>query len=164
VISTPKPSSAVLVLADGRAFYGRAFGAQGTAIGPLHFHTEQTGYPEAITASDNSGSVLAFTAPHIGNTGIEDPEAATTATGVVLRDPSRIASHWDAKEDFEPYLKRHNVVTITHVDTRALIRHAGVHHRESAGPIYAGIFSGEEAASNLKDLISLVNETSQKGL
>lgn len=151
---------AVLVLADGRAFHGRSVGAAGEAIGNLRFDTEQTGYFEAITdpetASNQASTLLAFTTPHIGNTGIADPNREPTVAGIIMRDPSRIASHWDSRGDLEAYLVAHGVVAISHIDTRALIRYAGRNHRAGGEPVAAGLFTGERAWAPVHELVENV--------
>ena len=166
---------AVLVLADGRAFHGRSVGAAGEAIGNLRFDTEQTGYFEAITdpetASNQAPTLLAFTTPHIGNTGIADPNREPTVAGIIMRDPSRIASHWDSRGELEPYLVEHGVVAISHIDTRALIRHAGRNHRSgnaalsaAGAPVAAGIFTGDRAWAPVHELVENVKTVSAEHL
>jgi len=153
---------AVLVLGDGRAFYGRSVGVGGEVIAQLAFNTAPTGSFEALTAAENSGKLLAFTTPHIGNTGVADPESRPSVAGVIMRDPSRLASHWDSRGDLEPYLESNGVLAISHIDTRALIRHAGDNYRENAGPVFAGLFAGERARTPVTELIETVKEFSIK--
>ena len=61
--------TACLALADGTIFLGRGFGATGEAVGELCFNTAMTGYQEVMTDPSYAGQIVAFTFPHIGNTG-----------------------------------------------------------------------------------------------
>ena len=150
---------AVLVLSDGRAFHGRSVGAAGEAVGMLRFNTAQTGSFEALTAEENADALLAFTTPHIGNTGVGDLAAKATVAGVIMRDPSRLASHWDSQGELEPYLIDNGVVAISHIDTRALMRHAGANYRSDDAPVFAGIFTGDRARAPIAELVEYVAET-----
>ncbi len=122
---SPAPP-ALLVLADGTVLEGLAMGARGTAIGEVVFNTGMTGYQEVLTDPSYAGQLVTFTYPELGNTGVngEDLEAsAPHARGVIARQLSPQASSWRAEEELEPWLKRHGVVGIRGVDTRALVRH-----------------------------------------
>src|SRR3712207_6346540 len=70
-------SPAVLVLEDGARYTGRAYGALGRTLGEAVFATGMTGYQETITDPSYAGQIVLQTAPHIGNTGVndEDPES-----------------------------------------------------------------------------------------
>lgn len=117
---------ALLVLADGTVLEGEAMGARGTAIGEVVFNTGMTGYQEVMTDPSYAGQLVTFTYPELGNTGVngEDLEAsAPHVRGVISRQLSPCTSSWRAEEDLEPWLKRHGVVGIRGVDTRALVRH-----------------------------------------
>jgi len=149
---------AVLVLDDGRAFHGRSVGAAANVFGPLHFNTAQAGYFEALTDSANANALLAFTTPHIGNTGVGDVNAKPTVSGAIMRDPSRLASHWDSAGELEPYLIENGVVAISHIDTRALIRHAGANYREDASVTVAGLFTGDQARKPVSELVEIVKK------
>ncbi len=123
--STPHPS-ALLVLEDGRTFTGTAYGAVGETFGEAVFATGMTGYQETLTDPSYHRQVVVQTAPHIGNTGVndEDPESGRIwVAGYVVRDPSRVASSWRATRTLHDELAAHGVVGISGVDTRALTRH-----------------------------------------
>ncbi|GAB3447082.1 glutamine-hydrolyzing carbamoyl-phosphate synthase small subunit [Streptomonospora sediminis] len=128
---TPQPASggstaAVLVLEDGRAFHGRAFGAHGETLGEIVFNTGMTGYQETLTDPSYHRQIVAMTAPHIGNTGVndDDPESGRIwVAGYVVREPARVSSNWRAKRTLEEELVRQNVVGIALDGTRALTRH-----------------------------------------
>ncbi|MEU9117766.1 glutamine-hydrolyzing carbamoyl-phosphate synthase small subunit, partial [Streptomyces sp. NPDC048483] len=132
---------AVLVLEDGRTFRGRAYGAVGETFGEAVFSTGMTGYQETLTDPSYHRQVVVMTAPHIGNTGVndEDPESQRIwVSGYVVRDPARVASNWRAVRSLDEELVAQGVVGISGVDTRALTRHL----RES-GAMRVGIFSGD---------------------
>ncbi|HEV2708465.1 MAG TPA: glutamine-hydrolyzing carbamoyl-phosphate synthase small subunit [Pyrinomonadaceae bacterium] len=117
---------AILVLEDGRAFRGRAWGAIGEACGEMVFNTSMSGYQEVLTDPSYAGQIVCMTYPLIGNYGVngEDEESARPwVEGFVVREASRTTSNWRAQESLDAYLKRHNVVAIDRVDTRALVRH-----------------------------------------
>jgi carbamoyl-phosphate synthase small subunit len=117
---------AVLILEDGRAFRGRSFGAEGTSLGEMVFNTSMTGYQEILTDPSYAGQIVCMTYPHIGNYGVneEDTESRRPwVEGFVVREASRIASNWRSTETLDSYLKRHEIVGIEHIDTRALVRH-----------------------------------------
>ena len=116
---------AVLALADGTVFRGRAIGAAGVATGEVVFNTAMTGYQEIITDPSYAGQIVTLTYPHIGNTGIntEDVESDRIyAAGLVIRDLPRLASNWRMTQDLSSYLRDGNVVGIADIDTRRLTR------------------------------------------
>lgn len=117
---------AALVLEDGRVFPGDGFGALGVSTGEIVFNTSMTGYQEILTDPSYHRQIIAMTAPHIGNTGVnlEDPESGRVwAAGLVLRSLSPIVSNWRNRGDLASYLAHHNTIGITGVATRALVRH-----------------------------------------
>ena len=119
-------SSAVLVLEDGRVFPGEAFGAVGETYGEAVFATGMTGYQETLTDPSYHRQVVVMTAPHVGNTGMndEDPESHRIwVAGYVVRDPARVPSSWRARRSLDDDLRAQGVVGISGVDTRALTRH-----------------------------------------
>jgi carbamoyl-phosphate synthase small subunit len=114
---------AMLVLEDGTTLRGRGFGASGESFGEMVFNTGMTGYQETLTDPSYCGQIVAMTAPHIGNTGIndEDPESHRVwVSGYVVREPSRIASSWRAQRSLEAELKAQGVTGISVPGTRAL--------------------------------------------
>ncbi|GGR20224.1 glutamine-hydrolyzing carbamoyl-phosphate synthase small subunit [Streptomyces netropsis] len=131
---------AVLVLEDGRTFRGRAYGAVGVTFGEAVFNTGMSGYQETLTDPSYHRQVVVMTAPHVGNTGVndEDPESGRIwVAGYVVRDPARIPSNWRSRRSLDEELVAQGVVGISGIDTRALTRHL----RES-GAMRVGIFSG----------------------
>ena len=120
--STP----ALLVLEDGRTFRGEAFGAMGETFGEAVFSTGMTGYQETLTDPSYHRQVVVMTAPHVGNTGIndEDPESDRIwVSGYVVRDPARRPSSWRSRRTLDEELAAQGVVGISGIDTRALTRH-----------------------------------------
>jgi carbamoyl-phosphate synthase small subunit len=118
--------SALLVLEDGRTFTGESYGAPGEAFGEAVFATGMTGYQETLTDPSYHRQVVVQTAPHIGNTGVndEDPESRRIwVAGYVVRDPARRPSSWRARRGLDDDLRAHGIVGISGIDTRALTRH-----------------------------------------
>ncbi|HEX9042712.1 MAG TPA: glutamine-hydrolyzing carbamoyl-phosphate synthase small subunit [Trebonia sp.] len=114
---------AMLVLEDGTTLRGTGFGASGESFGEMVFNTGMTGYQETLTDPSYCGQIVAMTAPHIGNTGVndEDPESHRIwVSGYVVREPSRIASSWRARRKLETDLKAQGVPGIAVPGTRAL--------------------------------------------
>lgn len=133
-------SRALLVLEDGRTFAGDAYGAVGRTLGEIVFATGMTGYQETLTDPSYHRQIVVMTAPHIGNTGVndEDPESARIwVAGYVVRDPARRASSWRASRTLDDELVAQGIVGISGIDTRALTRHL-----RERGAMRAGIFSG----------------------
>ncbi|MEU4037663.1 glutamine-hydrolyzing carbamoyl-phosphate synthase small subunit [Streptomyces collinus] len=139
-----KALPAVLVLEDGRAFRGRAYGAVGETFGEAVFSTGMTGYQETLTDPSYDRQIVVATAPQIGNTGWNDEDDESTriwVSGYVVRDPARVPSNWRAKRSLDDELVAQGVVGISGIDTRALTRHL-----RERGSMRAGIFSGEVIA------------------
>ncbi|SHN33975.1 glutamine-hydrolyzing carbamoyl-phosphate synthase small subunit [Actinacidiphila paucisporea] len=135
---------AVLVLEDGRSFRGRAYGAVGETFGEAVFSTGMTGYQETLTDPSYHRQVVVMTAPHVGNTGVndEDPESSRIwVAGYVVRDPARVPSNWRSRRSLDDELAAQGVVGISGIDTRALTRHL-----RERGAMRVGIFSGEALA------------------
>jgi len=125
-LRTPAPAPAILVLEDGRTFRGESYGAEGETFGEAVFNTGMTGYQETLTDPSYHRQVVVMTAPHIGNTGVndEDPESSRIwVAGYVVRDPARVPSSWRSRRSLDDELRAHGVVGISGVDTRALTRH-----------------------------------------
>ncbi|HEY5985929.1 MAG TPA: glutamine-hydrolyzing carbamoyl-phosphate synthase small subunit [Streptosporangiaceae bacterium] len=139
--ATAGPSPAVLVLEDGAVFHGAGFGAAGEAFGEMVFNTGMTGYQETLTDPSYCRQIVAMTAPHIGNTGVndEDPESRRIwVSGYVVREPARIASSWRAQRALDAELLAQGVPGIAITGTRALTRRLREH-----GAMRAAISSTE---------------------
>lgn len=138
-MSRAVPTPALLVLEDGRAFRGQAYGAVGETVGEAVFTTGMTGYQETLTDPSYHRQIVVQTAPHIGNTGVNDADAESRriwVAGYVVREPARIASSWRARRSLDDDLVAAGVVGIAGVDTRALTRHL-----RERGAMRAGISS-----------------------
>ncbi|MFL6060721.1 MAG: glutamine-hydrolyzing carbamoyl-phosphate synthase small subunit [Marmoricola sp.] len=134
-------NEAILVLEDGRTFRGEAYGAEGETFGEAVFSTGMSGYQETLTDPSYHRQVVVMTAPHIGNTGMndEDPESSRIwVSGYVVRDPARIPSNWRSVRTLDEALRDSGVVGISGIDTRALTRHL-----RERGAMRVGISSTE---------------------
>ncbi|MYT28712.1 MULTISPECIES: glutamine-hydrolyzing carbamoyl-phosphate synthase small subunit [unclassified Streptomyces] len=152
---------AVLVLEDGRTFRGRAYGAVGETFGEAVFSTGMTGYQETLTDPSYHRQVVVMTAPHVGNTGVndEDPESQRIwVAGYVVRDPARIPSNWRSRRSLDEELRHQGVVGISGVDTRALTRHL-----RERGAMRVGIFSGNALPDEGTMLAEVRQQPEMKG-
>jgi carbamoyl-phosphate synthase small subunit len=116
---------ALLVLEDGTTLRGTGFGADGETFGEMVFNTGMTGYQETLTDPSYCRQIVAMTAPHVGNTGVndEDPESGRVwVSGYVVREPARLASSWRATRDLDAYLRAEGVTGIAVRGTRLLTR------------------------------------------
>ncbi|WP_062215592.1 glutamine-hydrolyzing carbamoyl-phosphate synthase small subunit [Streptomyces sp. NBRC 109706] len=140
------PGPAELVLEDGRFFTGRAYGAEGETQGEAVFSTGMTGYQETLTDPSYHRQIVVMTAPHIGNTGVNDEDQESRriwVAGYVVRDPARTPSNWRSVRGLDEELVAQGVVGISGVDTRALTRHL-----RERGAMRCGIFSGPALADS----------------
>jgi carbamoyl-phosphate synthase small subunit len=151
---TRTPEPAVLVLEDGRRYDGRAYGARGRTLGEAVFATGMTGYQETLTDPSYAGQIVMMTAPHIGNTGMNDEDmesARIWVSGFVVRDPSRVVSSFRSQRSLDDDLEAAGIIGISGIDTRAITRHL-----RSAGAMRAGIFSGADASLTHGEQLELV--------
>ncbi|MFI1374718.1 glutamine-hydrolyzing carbamoyl-phosphate synthase small subunit [Streptomyces longwoodensis] len=154
-------SPAVLVLADGRVFRGRAYGAVGETFGEAVFSTGMTGYQETLTDPSYDRQIVVATAPQIGNTGWNDEDDESRriwVSGYVVRDPARVPSSWRATRSLDDELVAQGVVGISGIDTRALTRHL-----RERGSMRAGVFSGEAIAPDAELLARVQAQPHMKG-
>ncbi|MEW2008881.1 MULTISPECIES: glutamine-hydrolyzing carbamoyl-phosphate synthase small subunit [unclassified Microbacterium] len=150
------PDPAVLVLEDGTRHRGRAYGARGRTLGEVVFATGMSGYQETITDPSYAGQIVLQTAPHIGNTGMNDEDTESRriwVAGYIVRDPSRVVSNWRANASLDEVLVEDGIVGISGIDTRAVTRHI-----RSAGSMRGGIFSGAEAELDPEEQLRIVRE------
>ncbi|MEG2386532.1 MAG: glutamine-hydrolyzing carbamoyl-phosphate synthase small subunit [Aurantimicrobium sp.] len=155
-LTTP---NAVLVLEDGTRYEGRAYGAEGTTFGEIVFATGMSGYQETLTDPSYAGQIVLMTAPHIGNTGMNDKDMESRriwVAGYAVRDASRIVSNFRAERSLDNDLDHEDIVGIQGIDTRAVTRHI-----RSKGSMRAGIFSGAAAAEPAEVQLSQVLEADQ---
>jgi carbamoyl-phosphate synthase small subunit len=144
-------TEAILVLEDGRTFRGEAYGAVGETLGEAVFSTGMTGYQETLTDPSYHRQVVVQTAPHIGNTGMndDDPESRRIwVGGYVVRDPARIPSSWRSLRTLADDLAAQGIVGISGVDTRALTRHL-----RERGAMRVGVSSVDPDADGLLERV-----------
>src|SRR5690242_5024666 len=147
----PAAQPAILVLEDGPTFRGTAFGADGETFGEMVFNTGMTGYQETLTDPSYCRQIVAMTAPHVGNTGVndEDPESRRIwVSGYVVRDPARRPSSWRSRRSLGEELAEQGVVGISGVDTRALTRHL-----RERGAMRVGVSSEDTDAASLLERV-----------
>ena len=126
---------AILALADGRSFRGRAFGAIGETVGEVVFNTAMTGYQEVLTDPSYKGQIVCMTYPEIGNVGINADDAESAGVhveGFVVKDYRSRPSNWRSEMALGEYLERAGVPGIEGIDTRALVRHIRTHGAQEA--------------------------------
>lgn len=116
---------AKLALADGTVFSGHSFGAEGEVTGEVVFNTAMTGYQEILTDPSYRGQIVTMTYPEIGNYGVNSIDVeheSPSLSGFIVREHSRIYSNYRAEGDLGDYLKKHNLLGLAGIDTRALVR------------------------------------------
>lgn len=154
----PPRAEALLVLADGAAFEGEAFGylpPQGVTTGEVVFNTALTGYQEVLTDPSYAGQIVTFTYPHIGNYGTnsDDTESSRVhVAGLVVRDVAVAPSNWRSRQGLEDYLLNAGVAAIAEIDTRRLTRHL-----RDAGALPAAF--GTAAESEIREAASSARTT-----
>ena len=121
----PPNATAVVILSDGTLFWGYGIGAEIKSIGEICFNTSMTGYQEIMTDPSYAGQIITFTFPHIGNVGTNAEDIETinpAARGLIIREDITSPSNWRANKHFDAWLKDHNLVGISGIDTRALTK------------------------------------------
>ncbi len=137
---------AILALADGSVFEGRAFGAAGEGTGEVVFNTSMTGYQEILTDPSYVDQMVCMTYPEQGNYGLnpaDEESAKPHATGFIVRHYTAEPSSWRARESLAAYLEKHGIVGIHGIDTRRLAKHL-----RTAGA-QMGVISTEGSAAAL---------------
>jgi len=117
---------ALLALADGKVFEGKALGAPGEVFGEVVFNTSMTGYQEILTDPSYCGEIVTMTYPQIGNYGInpEDVESSRPfLSGFIVKESCPFPSNFRSQISLDQYLKEQGVVGLEGIDTRALVRH-----------------------------------------
>ena len=118
--STPR---ALLALEDGSTFFGLSAGAEGESFGEVVFNTSMTGYQEIVSDPSYAGQIVTLTYPQVGNYGVSDEAMQSESLhlrGLVVRDMCRTPSSWTSAGSLPELLRKHGVVAIEGVDTRAL--------------------------------------------
>jgi carbamoyl-phosphate synthase small subunit len=117
---------AILLLQDGTTFTGQACGKIGTATGEICFNTSMTGYQELFTDPSYFGQLLISTNVHVGNYGIKELESESDKiqiAGLICREYTSQFFRKQGDSSIEDYFIQHNLVGITGIDTRAVVRH-----------------------------------------
>lgn len=117
---------AILLLEDGKIFYGKAAGYIGTATGEICFNTGMTGYQEVFTDPSYYGQVVTMTNVHIGNYGVNNDEVESDSikiSGLVCKQFNDVPSRQRSNGSLKDYFLRDKIVAISDVDTRALVRY-----------------------------------------
>ena len=155
MIDNPLPSDvAVLVLADGTVFHGKAAGSRGTSFGEIAFNTGMYGYQEIFTDPSYHKQIVVMATAHIGNYGVHEGETESSGprvAGVVARNFSSVASRPGGSGTLQDDLESHDVVGIRDVDTRALVTHIREH-----GAMNAVVSSDGTSVEALKAKLSEV--------
>ncbi|QKX03719.1 glutamine-hydrolyzing carbamoyl-phosphate synthase small subunit [Aquimarina sp. TRL1] len=115
---------AILLLADGTIFYGKAVGKEGSAFGEVCFNTGMTGYQEIFTDPSYYGQLMVTTNAHIGNYGTNEEEVESDSVkiaGLIVKNFSYEYSRVSADSSLQEFLEANNLLAISDVDTRALV-------------------------------------------
>ena len=145
---------AILLLEDGTVFRGQSAGKIGTTWGEICFNTSMTGYQEVFTDPSYFGQLLVMTNAHIGNYGTADSDMESDnvkISGLVVRNFTNLFSRKQADADIQQFLLDQNVIGISDVDTRALVRHI-----RDKGAMNGIISSDEADLSVLKKRLAAV--------
>src|SRR5690606_6427447 len=117
---------AILLLADGTVYHGKAAGKIGTTTGEICFNTGTTGYQEIFTDPSYYGQIMVTTNAHIGNYGIASAEEESDKiqiAGLVCKNFNVGFSRPMAEQSIQQYFEEGQVVGISDIDTRSLVRH-----------------------------------------
>jgi carbamoyl-phosphate synthase small subunit len=117
---------AILLLEDGKAFYGKAAGKIGTTAGEICFNTGMTGYQEVFTDPSYFGQIIVTTNVHIGNYGVNKDETESDSikiAGLVCKQFNTFHSRKRSDGSLKNYFEDNNIVAISDVDTRAIVRY-----------------------------------------
>ncbi len=121
--SKPK---AILLLEDGKVFEGKAAGKIGTTTGEICFNTGMTGYQEIFTDPSYFGQIVIMNNVHVGNYGVEETEVESDSikiSGMICKKFSDGFSRKRANQSLQDYFEKDNIVSISDVDTRSLVRY-----------------------------------------
>jgi len=147
-------SSAILLLEDGTVFHGKAVGKIGTTSGEICFNTGMTGYQEIFTDPSYFGQILVTATSHIGNYGVHPKEIESDSlkiSGLVCKNFSTLYSRASAGSSIQSYFEEHNIIGISDVDTRAIVKYI-----RNKGAMNAVISSKLNDIKSLKKVLSKV--------
>jgi carbamoyl-phosphate synthase small subunit len=151
---------AILLLEDGTIFEGKSVGVEGSSFGEICYNTGMTGYQEIFTDPSYSGQLMVTTNAHIGNYGVNDDEVESSGikiAGLICRNFSFPYSRVRSSGSLEDYLKKHNLLAITDIDTRAVVSYI-----RDKGAMNAVISTKTDAIDSLLD--ELNNVPNMEGL
>ena len=151
-MSNKKRKKGLVLLADGTTFYGRSAGIEGTSYGEICFNTGVTGYQEIFTDPSYFGQIMVTTTSHIGNYGIKKSESQSQKiyiSGLICKTFSSLNSRSNS-ESLKKWFESNNLVTLSEVDTRALVRYIRDNGAMNAA-ITTEIDKIDEIQKNLKD-------------
>ncbi|MFK5957932.1 MAG: glutamine-hydrolyzing carbamoyl-phosphate synthase small subunit [Lutibacter sp.] len=117
---------AILLLADGTVFEGKSIGRDGTSFGEICYNTGMTGYQEIFTDPSYFGQLMLTTNAHIGNYGVNDNEVESNSikiAGLICKNFSFNYSRDNAQSSLESYFEKENIMAISDIDTRAVVRY-----------------------------------------
>lgn len=142
---------AILALADGATFEGRAFGASDETVGEVVFNTSMFGYQEILTDPSYVGQIVTMAYPHMGNVGTnasDEESSRPHAVGMVVREYSE-PSNWRSAESLDAYLQRWSLAGLEGLDTRRLVRHLRTHGAQM-GVLASGTASAKALVEKAK--------------
>jgi len=145
---------AIILLADGTLFHGKAIGKDGTAFGEVCFNTGMTGYQEIFTDPSYFGQLMVTTNAHIGNYGINNDEVESSSikiAGLICKNFSYNYSRAAANDSLESFFESNDLFGISDVDTRALVSYIRDH-----GAMNAVISTHVEDIENLKKELAAI--------
>ena len=143
---------AIILLADGTIFYGKAIGKEGSAFGEVCFNTGMTGYQEIFTDPSYYGQLMVATNAHIGNYGVKDDEIESDSikiAGLICKNFNYDYSRYSADNSLENFFIKNNLFAISNVDTRALVSYI-----RDNGAMNAVISTEIESIEKLKEQLS----------
>ena len=148
---------AILLLEDGTLMHGNSIGSTGTCGGEICFNTGMTGYQEVYTDPSYFGQIIVNTTPHIGNYGVVDDEQESNhpqISGLIVNDFSLTYSRNTASDSLNSYLQKNNIVGISSVDARKLVRH--IRSKGAMNAIISSeILDAEQLSKELKKVPSM---------
>ncbi len=150
-IKYQKKEKALILLEDGTIFEGYAAGKKGITSGEICFNTGMTGYQEVFTDPSYYGQVVVMTNAHIGNYGVLNTESESNSikiSGMICKKFSDIYSRAGAESSLQEYFEKNNIVAISDVDTRAIVRH--IRHKGSMNVV---ISSEHQDVAQLKEVL-----------
>jgi carbamoyl-phosphate synthase small subunit len=147
---------AILLLADGTIFYGKAIGREGTAFGEVCFNTGMTGYQEIFTDPSYYGQLMVTANVHIGNYGINNSEVESDGikiAGLICKNFSYDYSRIDSDGSLLEFFQKNDLFAISDIDTRALVSYI-----RKNGAMNAVISTKIDNIEELKNQLSNVPE------